>query len=222
MSYTYSHSLDDKSGTTAVNGDTSGNGPENQYNFAADYGSSSFDVTHNFVASFTAAAPFGRGKRYLSSVGALTDALVGGWQANGIVSLRTGFPFSIAATDIGFLNQGFGQRADLVGKTNPSGFKRTAQQAFNTAAFAQPVVGAYGNSARNSVRAPGVENVDGSLFKTFHIVERVSLQTRFEAFNLFNHTNFGIPDNSINARTFGRENSALPGRILQIAAKVIW
>lgn len=222
ISYTYSHSLDDKSGTTGVNGDTSGNGPMNEYDWKADYSSSSFDVRHNFVGSVVAALPVGRGKRFLGNSPRALDLLVGGWQGNMIVSFRTGFPFSIAATDIGFLNQGFGQRADVVGKWFPSGFKKTVNQWFNPSAFAQPAIGAYGNSGRNLVRAPGAENVDASLFKNFSMAERLTLQMRFEAFNLFNHTNPGFPDNSLSSPTFGAIGSTAPGRIVQVAVKLIW
>jgi Carboxypeptidase regulatory-like domain len=222
LSYTYSHSLDDKSSEAGINGDTSGNGPQNQYDFNADYSSSSFDITHNFVGSFTANLPFGRGKHFLDGSSRALDTLVGGWQVNGIVSLRTGFPFSIAATDIGFLNQAFGQRADVAGNPNPGGVKRTVNQWFSTTSFVQPGIGEYGNSSRDIVRAPGVENVDASLFKNISLVERLTLQTRFEAFNLFNHTNLGFPDNSISSPTYGAINSAAAGRILQVAMKIIW
>jgi hypothetical protein len=222
ISYTYAHSLDDKSGTTGVNGDTSGNGPMNEYDWNEDYSSSSFDVTHNFVGSVVAAVPVGRGRRFLGNSPRPLDLLVGGWQGNAIVSLRTGFPFSIAATDVGFLNENFGQRADVVGKWFPSGLKKGVNQWFDPSAFAQPVIGAYGDSARNLVRAPGVENVDASVFKNISLYERLTLQTRFEAFNLFNHTNLGGPDNSLSSPTFGAISSTAPGRILQVAAKLIW
>jgi hypothetical protein len=221
LSYTYSHSLDDKSSEAGINGDTSGNGPQNQYDFAADYSSSSFDVTHNFVGSFTANLPFGRGKHYLGNSSRPLDALLGGWQVNGIISLRTGLPFSIAATDIDFLNEAFGERANVVGNPN-SGFHRSVNEWFNSSAFAQPGIGEFGNSSRDIVRAPGVENVDASLFKSFSLNERVRLQTRLEGFNLFNHTNFGMPNNSLSSPTFGVISSAAPGRIIQVAMKVIW
>jgi hypothetical protein len=228
LSYTYSHSLDDKSSEAGINGDTSGNGPQNEYDFAADYSSSSFDITHSFVGSFTANLPFGKGRRYLGNSSRALDTLIGGWQVNGIVSLRTGFPFSVAATDIGFVNQCYGQRADVVGNLHPSGFKRSVNEWFNTSSFAQPVQGNYGNSSRDILRAPGVENEDVSLFKNISLIERFTLQTRFEAFNLFNHTNLGFPNNTVPQSAalpnpgYGAINSAAPGRILQVAMKVIW
>jgi len=228
LSYTYSHSLDDKSSEAGINGDTSGNGPQNEYDFNADYSSSSFDITHSFVGSFTAALPFGKGKYYLGGSSRGIDALIGGWQVNGIVSLRTGFPFSIAATDINFVNQAFGERADVVRDPHAGGFHKGVNEWFKITSFANPAEGDYGNSSRDILRAPGVENVDASFFKSFSLVDRLNLQTRFEAFNLFNHTNLGFPNNLVPQSaalpnpSFGTIGSAAPGRIIQIAAKFIW
>lgn len=228
LSYTYAHSLDDKSSEAGINGDTSGNGPQNEYDFNADYSSSSFDITHTFVGSFTADLPFGKGKRFLGNSSRPLDALVGGWQANGIITLRTGFPFSVAATDINFINQCFGQRADVVGNPKAGGFKKGVNEWFNTSSFVQPAMGNYGNSSRDILRAPGVENIDASFFKSFSLVDRLNLQTRFEAFNLFNHTNLGFPNATVPQSaslpnpSFGSIGSAAPGRIVQVAMKLIW
>ena len=228
LSYTYSHSLDDKSSEAGINGDTSGNGPQNEYDFNDDYSSSSFDITHSFVGSVTANLPFGKGRHYLTSSSRALDTVVGGWQINGIASLRTGFPFSVAATDINFINQCFGQRADVVGNPKAGGFHKGVNEWFNTSSFVQPAMGNYGNSSRDILRAPGVENIDASLFKNISLVDRLNLQTRFEAFNLFNHTNFGFPNATVPQSaalpnpSFGTIGSAAPGRILQVAVKLIW
>jgi hypothetical protein len=228
LSYTYSHSLDDKSSEAGINGDTSGNGPQNEYDFNADYGSSSFDITHSFVGSFTAVLPFGKGRRYLGDSPRALDAVVGGWQVNGIVTLRTGLPFSVAATDINFINDCFGQRANVVGNPKAGGFTKGVNEWFNTSSFVQPAMGDYGNSSRDILRAPGVENVDASFFKSFSLIERLNLQTRFEAFNLFNHTNLGFPNATVPQSaalpnpSYGTIGSAAPGRIIQVAMKLIW
>jgi hypothetical protein len=228
LGYTYSHSLDDKSSEAGINGDTSGNGPQNEYDFNADYSSSSFDITHSFVGSVTANFPFGRGRRFLASSSRALDTLVGGWQINGIVTLRTGFPFSVAATDINFINQCFGQRADVVGNPKAGGFHKGVNEWFNTSSFVQPAMGNYGDSSRDILRAPGVENVDASFFKNISLVDRLNLQTRFEGFNLFNHTNLGFPNATVPQSaalpnpSYGTIGSAAPGRIIQVAMKFIW
>jgi hypothetical protein len=220
--YTWSHSLDDKSSDAGINGESSANGPMNQYNWRADYSSSSFDVTHRFVGSFVYALPIGKGKAVFGNAGTLTNLLVGGWQVNGILTLQTGVPYSVTASDIDFLNQNYGQRADVVSNPNSSGFQKSVNEYFNTAAFAQPGIGLFGNSGRNILRAPGTENLDFSLFKNIPLGERVTWQTRLEAFNVLNHANFGIPDSNVDSTTFGVIRSASAGRILQVAMKMIW
>ena len=220
--YTWSHSLDVRSGATGINNELSGNGPMNQYDFNADYGNSAFDATHHFVGSFVYNLPFGRGQSMAGNANRATDLLIGGWQVNGIVTFQTGFPFSIAADDLLFANFGFAQRADIVGNPYPSGFHKSRTQWFNTAAYTNPVVGAYGNSRRNSLRAPGISNLDFSLFKNIQLAESVRLQPRFEAFNLLNHPQFGTPSSYVNGSSFGVINSAGPGRIVQVAMKLIW
>jgi hypothetical protein len=221
VNYTWAHSLDDKSGSTGINADTDGNGPMNEYNFKMDYSSSSFDVRNRFVGSVVYSLPFGKGQRFAANTGAL-DYLIGGWQFNGILSLQSGEPFTTSATDIGFLNENYAQRADIVGNPDPSGFHKSKDEWFNTAAFAQPAIGAFGNASRNDLRAPGSENLDASIFKNTKLGDRVTWQTRLEAFNSFNHTNFGFPDGSITSPTYGAISSASPARVVQVAMKMIW
>jgi hypothetical protein len=220
--YTWSHSLDVRSGATGINNELSWNGPMNQYNWRLDYGNSAFDVTHRFVGSFVYALPFGKGQAIYGNASGPVDVLIGGWQVNGILTFQSGFPFSVSADDIDFLNYGFAQRADLVGNPHLSGSQRSITKWFNTAAFAQPALGTFGNSGRNILRAPGIENLDFSLFKNISLGEQVRLQTRFEAFNLLNHANFGAPTSYVNSSAFGVIGSASPGRIVQIAMKLIW
>jgi hypothetical protein len=223
--YTFSKSMDVRSGAYgASNNDVNGwAGPEDAHNFRKDYGPSTFDVKHRVILSLIDNLPIGRGEHFLGSVNRPVNAVIGGWQVNGIVTLQTGFPFSIAAADTGGLLDTFGQRADQVGNPYPSGFKKSAQRWFDTTAFAQPAPGVFGDSRRNILRAPGSENFDLSLLKNFSIVERVKFQFRAESFNTFNHTNYGTPDFSISDGTaFGTISSAAAGRILQLGGKVIF
>ena len=221
--YTWANSMDDKSAASGLNGDAAGwAGPMNAHNQRLDYSRSSFDVNQRFITSFVYALPVGRGKRFLGDANRLVDTLIGGWQTNGIVTFQQGFPFSIAATDIGGLNQAYGQRADVVGDPYPSGFSKGVDAWFNPSAFAQPALGLYGNSGRNIVRAPGLNNWDLSLFKNITFTERLRAQLRFESFNLFNHTQFSQPDSNVDSPTFGVITAARPGRILQVAMKVLW
>ncbi len=220
--YTWSRSMDDKSGTTGINADSDYNGPMNEYNWRLDYAPSSFDVTHRFVGSAVYQLPIGKGRALLGNAGTAANLLLGGWQLNGIITRQTGFPFSITATDLGFINQNFAQRADVVGNPNPSGFNASISSWFNTNAFAQPAYGAFGNSGRNVLRGPDSINLDLSLFKDFAFTERARLQTRLEAFNALNHANFGFPGSGVGTPQFGVIGSAAAGRIVQVAMKVIW
>ncbi len=220
--YTWSRSMDVKSGTTGINADSNGNGPMNEYNWRLDYGPSSFDVTQRFVGSAVYELPIGRGRALLGNSGRAANLLGGGWQLNGILTRQTGFPFTVNATDLGFINQNYAQRADVVGNPYPSGFQQGIESWFNTKAFAQPVLGTFGNSGRNVLRGPASINLDLSLFKDFAFTERARLQTRLETFNVLNHANFGFPGTGVGTPQFGVISSAAAGRIVQVAMKVIW
>jgi carboxypeptidase family protein len=82
------------------------------------------------------------------------------------------------------------------------------------------VCGQFGNAGRNTIHGPGINNFDMSLQKDTKIGERASLQIGIEAFNLFNHTQFGQPSGNINSANFGRITSAAAGRIAQLRGKI--
>src|SRR5262249_31411269 len=93
---------------------------------------------------------------------------------------------------------------------------------FNTGAFTVNALGTIGTGRRGQLRAPGLWNLDYSLFKTFPVNERVQLQFRSEFFNLLNHPNLGVPNVTVTSPTFGRITTALDPRILQFALKVVF
>jgi hypothetical protein len=149
----------------------------------------------------------GRGKRYLSTSNKATDAVLGGWRVGGIVNVQGGFPYSVYAQDpLGLLDVifGTGNRANQIGDPNPSGFNKSTAAWFDKAAFAQPAVAHYGTTGRNIYRGPGFSNVDINLAKTFSITERAHLEFRAEAFNTFNHPQYGLPDTAMADPTYGR------------------
>ncbi len=112
----------------------------------------------------------------------MKNAVIGGWQVNGIYTWQRGFPLTITAADVGGLNDTSGtNRANLVG--DPNGADRTVTRWFNTAAYAQPAAGVLGDLGRNTERGPGVNNLDFALFKNFGISHDVRVQFRFESFN---------------------------------------
>ena len=134
--------------------------------------------------------PFGRGKRFGSSLSAVADGILGGWQINTIYQVQSGFPFSIKARDVSGTRSSFFPRANLVGDPHTRDAEDPSR-VFNRFAFAQPTEGTFGNSGRNILRGAGLNNVDFSLFKNLRISERVTAQIRGEFFNLLNHTQFG-------------------------------
>ena len=93
---------------------------------------------------------------------------------------------------------------------------------FQTADFALPAINTLGNGGRGYLNMPGLNNWDVSLLKNNRLTERMSLQTRFEFFNLFNHAQFGEPNTTVATPTFGRITSARDARSIQFGMKVLW
>jgi hypothetical protein len=230
-SYTWSKSLDDKSATAGLGATNSFFGHMNDSNPRLDYGPSDFNVPHRFVASYVYQLPFGRGKHFGTNMNKAADLAIGGWEVTGITTFQKGFPFSVQCGDVGNLLLTFGtNRCNLTG--NPKGSK-SLHQWFNTAAFSQPLVGRFGNSGRNILVGPGINNWDVGLDKTFAFTERLHFQLRVETFNTFNHADYGLDptqpgvgpgDGSVGYSfgnpTFGQVTHAHPGRIMQLGGKV--
>jgi carboxypeptidase family protein/TonB-dependent receptor-like protein len=218
-SYTWSKSIDDASNFFSSAGDP--NFPQNSYNVAAERGRSNFDVSHRLSVSYSYELPF-------KHADGVAGKLANGWETFGIVTLQTGRPFTVAllsdidnsGTGRSILGFGANDRPNLVGNTelsNPS-----TSQWFNTAAFAFPARGTFGNAGRNILEGPGFESVNASLVKNTRFSERVNLQFRAEAFNLFNHPNFNLPDNFLGSPTFGRITSARDPRHIQFGLKLLF
>jgi hypothetical protein len=223
--YTWAKSTDNKSAAAGI-GASAFNGWQGLLDNSRpelDRGRSDFDVDHRLVGSFVYNLPFGKGERFASNATGVKNALVGGWQVNGILTLQRGFPITITAADAGGLNDSFGtNRADLVGDPYPSGFDKSIDAWFNTAAFAQPAPGFFGTVGRNTLRGPGINNLDFALFKNFDLVRGSRLQFRFESFNAFNHAQFNAPVVNVADTRFGRILSARPGRINQLGVKLLF
>jgi hypothetical protein len=177
--------------------------------------------------SYSYDLPFGKGKRYLADHG-WVSSVFSGWQTFGIVTLQSGRPFTVAllpeidnsGTGRSVLGFGANDRPNLVGDPNLS--TRTADRWFNTGAFVFPAPGTFGNAGRNILRGPGFQNVNASLVKNTSLNERLNLQFRAEAFNLFNHPNLNLPDNFLGSPTFGRISSARDPRHIQFGVKLLF
>ena len=80
--------------------------------------------------------------------------------------------------------------------------------------------GQFGNSSRNGIHGPGILNTDFGLLKDTRFGERTTLEVGIEAFNIFNHAQFGNPNNNVASSNFGRITTAAAGRIVQLRVKV--
>ncbi|HEX3184005.1 MAG TPA: TonB-dependent receptor [Pyrinomonadaceae bacterium] len=225
VSYTWSKSIDDASNFFSSAGDP--NFPQNSYNVAAERGRSNFDVPHRLSASYSYALPFGRGRTYLEDDGWVSTVLTG-WETHGIITLQSGRPFTVAllsdidnsGTGRSILGFGANDRPNVAG--NPEISNPTPERWFNTAAFAFPPPGTFGNAGRNILNGPGFQNFNASLMKNTALTESVNLQFRAEVFNLFNHPNFNLPDNFLGSPTFGRISSARDPRHIQFGLKLLF
>lgn len=194
-SYTLGHSTDE--GSQAVGGADFANSFQPRYGLDRrdNFGPSDFDVRHNFVFSYS----------YLVPQPAWTHvarAMAGGWQISGVVSLRSGTPFSPV---LGFdraralpRSGGAGQRPSwATGATASSVILGGPKQYFDPNAFSLPEAGYFGNVTRNALTGPGYAAWDAALFKNVAIGRGHKIQIRIEAFNVLNRANFGLPEATV-------------------------
>ena len=187
-SYTWSHSIDDSS-------DRFDAGFVNSFNLASSRASSNFDERQIFNLSYVYDLPF------FNSGAGFAHTLLGGWQYSGITTFSTGSPFTVLngvfGDNAGVGNgTGSGSFPDVIGdpKANIPTQTPGAQVApflFNPGAFAAPRGLTFGNAGRNFLRNPDRTNFDMALLKNFKIRESMRLEFRAEAFNVFNHTEWG-------------------------------
>jgi hypothetical protein len=187
--------------------------------FKYDRGVSDYDVPHRLVVSYTYQLPFGRDKQFLATVPTAVDYVIGGWQLNGISTFTAG-QYSTPVLPGDNLNIGSfsTSRPNRVGDAESG--RKVPSQWFNPDAFAVPATKVPGSAGRNSIEQPGYQNWDTSLFKNVRITEKANFQLRFEAFNVFNHTQFGFANSTLGAG-FGSITSVRPGspRVLQLGGR---
>ncbi len=208
LGYTYAHAIDDVG--TDFGGGTGT--PQNVLNRFGDRGNSAFDLRQRFTLSYTYLLP-GPHK------GALGYAL-GGWQLNGIIVSQTGLPFTVASNN-STVNNNTGSRPNCIANATLS--SPTIQDWFNLTAFATPAPYTYGNCGRNTLFGPGRTNFDQSIFKQFHIGDRLMVEFRAEVFNIFNHPQFGQPNATVPSGPAGTITSIVGNpRDMQVSARVVF
>lgn len=199
LAYTFSKSLMEGYGRNEGDG-INPNTYQNPRNRAADKGRVGWDARHVAVMSFVYDVPappaLSRG---------VAGAIFSGWQANGIITLRSGFPFTVTQGNI--INTANSPvRPDRVARGKLE--TRTLQKWFDPDAFrlvscvnsAIPETCHYGNSGVGILEGPGFKNVDFSAFKNFRLAESVRLQFRAEFFNFFNTPQFNVPNRGLNTQ----------------------
>lgn len=190
-------------------------------NTARERSLSGSDVPHNFVLSGGYEVPVGRGRHFLSGKGGLTNAVLGGWQVQGIWSSRSGLPFTpTISRDVANIGQG-GQRPTRIASgalESPS-----LDRWFDRSAFLVPAAYTFGNSGGSILRAGGLKNLDCSVFKEFPAGERAKLVFRAEFFNVSNTPSFLAPSGVIDASSGAivTATSTAP-RQIQLALKYLF
>lgn len=215
--YTYSKSLDYSSGFNEY---------VDPFDFANSKGLSDFDMTHNFVLSYTYNLPFARG------TSGVLNKLLAGWAFSGITRFATGLPVTMTSSSdlslVGSQNPGTGNGVDqpdfvlMDGRYSPQIFnpRGSNHQYFATNQFAPQALGTVGTANRDFFHGPGFNDWDLALHKTVGITERVSLEARIELFNAFNHAQFNNPVGNILSSLFGEVTTAGSPRIGQLALKL--
>ncbi|HEX8145466.1 MAG TPA: TonB-dependent receptor [Pyrinomonadaceae bacterium] len=212
-SYTWSHSIDNASsdslsrlrGGSIVVGE-----PAQAIVPATDRGSSDFDVRHAFNAAITYNLPGPR-------VGSVGEPLLRNWTLDAIVHARTAMPVNVVIRSdvIGDDLIVELQRPDLIAGVPLYVEDRGAPggRRINRAAFSTPREFTQGTLGYNALRGFGVSQLDVALRRQFDLGERLKLQLRAEVFNLFNHPNFGNPNNNLSSELFG-QSTQMFGRSL--------
>jgi carboxypeptidase family protein len=244
VNYTWSHSLDNISAPAnqAFGSNGAGGIMCDSVSISVCYGNSDFDVTHVITADALFQLPVGRGKAFASNIPRWADEVIGGWQISGLATWQTGLAFQTVANayPISFANN-----VPAVFNGDTSAISTNPHVAINPTSgnpqiqlFSNPdsAVGAFSfptgleAGSRNNLRGPHFFDVDLGVAKHFRVTEGVAIELRGDAFNVFNHTNLGLPGTDATADisspftqggNFGViTTTANDARVLQVAFRV--
>lgn len=227
VAYTFSHAIDNIN-DPLVPAQGNGNLPRNSFDLQAERGNSDFDIRHRAVINFIYEPNIGRGRGHLSE--GVAGRILEGWSLTGIIQAQTGHPYDIfGQTDSNHTGQ-FARVSLQGGVSQPPGTDKTytgppASNIYTTPFDVQP------NTGKNEFYGPGFTNIDMAALKNTALTEKVTLQFRLEAYNLFNHAQFTQPNNFFvpGDITFGeslatntRPDGTTSARQLQLALKLIF
>jgi hypothetical protein len=182
---------------------------QNPLNWRADYGPTNFDRTHVFSGNYIWDLPFLRGSH--SFIG----EVFGNWELAGFITAQSGLAMSpgLSTSTAGLATRPNGTGQNVTGP-------ETKLQWFNTAAFAAPPFGFFGNAGVGTIRGPGFWDWDSSVSRIFPIHESLRLKFSGEFFNTLNHTNWSSVSTSVGSGTYGQITSARDPREIQLSLRL--
>ena len=181
---------------------------QNPLNWSADRGIQDFDRGHVFTTNYIYELPF------LRNVKNFWGQVFGNWELSGILTAQSGLALT---PGISLPTAGLAIRPNATGVAVEG--ERTKTNWFNTAAFAAPAAGKYGNAGVGVIRGPGFVILDAAVSKQFPVREKARFALRGEFFNFLNHTNWSAVSTSLGAGTYGQVTSARDPRRLQLALR---
>jgi carboxypeptidase family protein/TonB-dependent receptor-like protein len=213
-SYTFSKNLDQISGLQTASDTDAGFNQAFYQNIDWTKGLSSFDSRNVFTLSSAYDLPFGPGKKFGSGVSGIAQKFIGGWQMNGILTLRNGFPAQITrgnrytalgiAAEVPDLAPGFSNNPITGTSAGCALFPGIAGQKVGTpdlyydpCAFIPTPDRTLGNLGRNTLIMPGFASLDFTIGKSTQLTEAAKLEFRLEAYNLLNRVNLGTPGRNV-------------------------
>jgi hypothetical protein len=220
LAYTYSKSLDE--------GSEEEQSPEwsNPLDHRTAYGPSDFNATNRLSVAYGYQLPLGRGKAFLANLNSVADKFVDGWGVRGITQYQTGLPQTptMNLSREGICATACIARPDRIGDGNLSRGTRSIKNFYNMNAFkvlpAGGVSGRIGDSGRNILTGPPLNDSDFQLFKNTNLHDSQTLEFRWELYNVFNHTQWSAPSvNMESPSTFGVITATAPPRIMQFGLR---
>ncbi|HET6216666.1 MAG TPA: carboxypeptidase-like regulatory domain-containing protein [Acidobacteriaceae bacterium] len=229
VGYAWGKCLDNSDGTYIESESDEYQQPNNR---AAEYSNCEFDVRNALTFSYIYALPFGHGQRLLNNASGVANAIVGGWQLEGITSMFSGSHEAFVTNSWDNLNNGGIGYPDKVCSPNLGRGRSNRQKVamfFNTACFAAPHGGTigvanyfYGDSVRHPLDSPGEILWNMGLQKNTQVFEALNVRFTAESFNLFNRANFQPPSTSFGTPQFGTLTAANAGREIQFGLDLIF
>jgi len=225
VSYTLGDSQDNTSEQLTTQGSNAF--PQQARDFSNWYGPSDYDVRHRLTVNFVAELPFGTDKKWANA--GLGRALLGGWTLSGIYAWRSGRPYTVnqGNNDVG---TGMTGLPNLVGNPDSSVDRSCSSSTncaavvrwFDPTAFQAVPSGTFGNELRNVLRGPGWQSLDLSLQRRIVLTGQIAATLRWDVFNVFDQTNFGLPNRNLSDAATVGTISSLAGdpRIMQLSVRL--